>query len=341
MSADPNDTAGAQNRGERLIVIANPRAGGGRAGGARDAIRRAADRAFAQVEVRWTEGPGHASELASKAAGEADIVAALGGDGTCSEVVNGLLPGGTSVNPKIVFGTIPFGTGGDLVRTLQVRRSLEQALWTLATGITLPVDVGLFSWDDGRRRVFINVAGIGANADVSRRANASSKRWGGFLTFLGAVFGAIRHFEAVPVKWSWDGPDGPGAMELDTFAAFCANGHYCGGGMWVGNGGSIADGVFELTLIPRPTLPLVVRVLPRAYDGKLRERPEVHSFRVSTVRVDVPIVLEADGEPVGTGPVRLSVLPRALQARGGWLQPPRGPASSAGATATARVRGDR
>lgn len=328
--ARTTDSAGAQNRGERLILIANPRAGGGRAGAARDAILRAADRAFANVDVRWTEGPGHATELAGKAAGEADIVAALGGDGTCSEVVNGLVPDGVPVNRKIVFGVVPFGTGGDLVRSLEVRRPLDKAFWTLATGMTIPLDLGRYAWDGGRSRVFVNVAGVGANADVSRRANASSKRLGGFLTFLGALMGSLREFSAMPIRWSWDGPDGKGELEMDTFAAFCANGHYCGGGMWIGNGGSMADGVFELTIVPTPSARLAAALLPRVYDGRFREQPQVTSLRISTVRVDAPIVLEADGESIGAGPARIDVLPRALQVRGGWLQPPRGPASTAG-----------
>lgn len=327
MTVESADAGGARNRGERLVVVANPRAAGGRAGQARDRILRAAERAFAQVEVRWTEGPGHASELARCAASEADIVAALGGDGTCSEVVNGLVPGGVPVNPRVVFGTIPFGTGGDLVRSLQVKKDLDKAFWVLGTGMTIPLDVGVLSWDDGERRAFVNVAGVGANADVCRRANASKKRFGGFVTFLGAVLGSIAEFAPRPLRWRWDGPDGEGEIEMDTFAAFCANGHYCGGGMWVGNGGSMADGILELTIVPPPSVSLVPRLLPRVYDGRLREHPAVKVLRVTRVRVEGDTPLEGDGEPVRDAPVELSVAPRAIQVRGGWLQPPRGPAS--------------
>jgi len=322
-SARSADAGGAQNRGERLIVIANPRAGGGRAGAKRSEIERAAARAFAQVEVRWTEGPGHAIELARVAAGEADIVAALGGDGTCSEVVNGLVPGGSPLNPKVVFSVIPFGTGGDLVRSLELPRRLERAFWLASTGMTLPQDIGLITWDDGASRVFANVAGVGANADVSRRANASGKRYGGTVTFLAAALGSVAEFKARPVRWSWDGPDGPGEAELETFAAFCANGQYCGAGMWVGKGGSMADGVFELTILPPFGMGRSLRLLPLLYNGRLGEHPEVRRVRVSSVRMNTPMPVEGDGETLRSGPVRMSVVSRVLQMRGGWLTPPR------------------
>ena len=91
----------------------------------------------------------------------------------------------------------------------------------------------------------------------------------------------------------------------------------------------MADGVLDVSVLPKPTAALVSRLLPRLYTGGLGEDPAVVRVRASRVRVDTPIVAEADGEPIRGGPFEITVLPRALQARGGWLQPPRGPASTA------------
>ena len=68
MSVIAKDNHGAKNRGERLIVVANPRSAGGRTGADRDRVERAIYRAFEQAELWWTEGPGHATELARRAA---------------------------------------------------------------------------------------------------------------------------------------------------------------------------------------------------------------------------------------------------------------------------------
>lgn len=313
---------GARNLTERITVIANPRAGGGRAGADRERIHRAVDRAFAQARVLWTEAPGHATALARAAAAESDLVVALGGDGTCHEVVNGLFDDDRPVARRAIFSVVPYGTGGDLVRSLEIPRDLDRALWSAATGITLPLDVGHVRWPDRAPHVFVNVAGFGANAEVCVRANRSTKRFGGQVTFLGAIFSTLADFRAVPVRWSWDGPDGPGAVELVTFAAFLANGHYCGAGLWVGAGGSMADGVFELTLLPQVGFRDVPSLLPRMYDGRLASARGVHRARVTSVQVDGVIPVETDGEPRGSGPLHLRVLPGVLQVRGGWLVPP-------------------
>lgn len=313
---------GARNRGESIIVIANPRAGGGRAGADRVRVEGAVSRAFEHGRVWWTDGPGHATTLARKAATEADLVVALGGDGTAHEVVAGLFEDGVPVNRKVIFSVIPFGTGGDLVRSLEIPQGLDAALWLCATGMTLPLDVGRLDWPDGRVGAFINVAGFGANAEVCRLANASSKRWGGRATFVSATLRTLRTWRPMPVRWRWDGPDGPGQAEVETLAAFCANGHYCGAGLWVGRGGDMSDGLFELTIIPSLSPLRAATLLPQVYGGRFDGVESIVRVRAHTVEVESAVPIETDGETVGNGPLRLSVLPRALQVRAGWLRPP-------------------
>lgn len=327
------DQGGARNEGESLIVIANPRAGGGRAGAHRAEIEAAAARAFANHRVLWTERAGHGTVLArevaeaSARAGEAPIIAALGGDGTCHEVVNGLLADGVAINRRAVFTVLPFGTGGDLVRSLDIRKDLTAALWTASTGMTLPLDLIRVDFPaaagvPARTEICVNVVGFGINALVCQLANRSSKRFGGTATFVSSILRALRTFEPVPVSWSWDGPDGAGSATVETHAAFCANGHYCGAGLYVGKGGSMADGVLELSIVPRMAAARALRHMPKLYSGAIAAVPDVVQARVTRVEVRSAIPVETDGESVGDAPVIVQVLPKALLMRGGWLRPP-------------------
>lgn len=319
---------GARNEGERIVVIANPRAGGGRAGADRAGIEAAVARAFAQGRVVWTERAGHATAIARElaSAGETDIIAALGGDGTCHETVNGLFVDGVPVNRRVIFTVIPFGTGGDLVRSLQIKKNVADALWTASTGMTLPLDVIRLTFPPGpagtRVEMCVNVAGFGINAMVCELVNGSSKRFGGTASFLSAIFAALSRYEPRSVTWRWEGPEGPGTATVETLAAFAANGHYCGAGLYVGKGGSLADGLLDLSIIPKLSPMSAVRYLPRLYAGEFASVPGVLRVRASRIEIEGAIAIETDGEAIGTTPVRLDVLPRALMVRGGWLRPP-------------------
>jgi YegS/Rv2252/BmrU family lipid kinase len=317
--------SGSQNTQEHIALIVNPRAGAGKARTSLDALRRAADKAFASNEVFLTEAPLHATELAREAArAGADIVAAVGGDGTCHEVVNGLIENRRAVNRKTIFTVIPMGTGGDLARTLQMPKKIEEALWLAGTGITLPSDLGLaqMSTELGEHQeVFVNVAGVGMNGAVGTRANQSSKRMGGRITFLAATLATLKTYQASTVTIRTQGPGGPTEWRGQLLSAFVANGAFCGGGMWVGKGGTMQDGLLDLTILPPAPLARQLIDARHLYTGQLGQTAGAVQLQVERVEVipDQPIPIDLDGESPGAGSVSFEVLPRALNIRAGWL----------------------
>lgn len=322
--------SGARNRNERICLILNPRAGAGRAGREVGILERAVDRAFENWEIRQTERQGHAAELAQGAAEDGfDIVAAVGGDGTCNEVVCGLFDGERARSRKVVFTVVPFGTGSDLIKSLKIPRALNESLWVAATGITLPTDVGsatVTTPEGEARRLFINVAGFGINGEVVLRANRSSKRFGGAITFFQATAQSLLSYRPRRVSVEWGGPDGEGEWEGDLTSGFIANGAYCGGGMWVGKGGSMVDGCFDLTLLPDASLGQQLLSAPAMYNGRLDRVSGVVRARASWVKASAssaaPVHIDLDGEMPGQLPAEFRVLPRALNVRGGWTQNP-------------------
>ncbi len=320
-----------RNESEQIVCILNPRAKAGEGGRLLERVKQTMSRCFATGEVWVTEGPGHASELAARAvAAGADLVASVGGDGTCNEVVNGLFEGDRPLDPKVVLSLIPVGTGSDLSRSLLAPGTLQEAFWIAATGMTLRTDVGHLRHEEGgqvRERVFLNVAGFGANGEVVRRANASSKRLGGRATFLKATVGALGSYEPPEVSLTWEDAAGQaGSWSGRLMSAFVANGAYCGGGMFVGRGGTLHDGLFDLTVLP----PLPPHRLAahgwRLYEGSLAKIPGVVRVQVrrldASVHAGAPPLLDVDGEQPGELPVSMRCLKRVLQVRGGWLRSP-------------------
>ncbi len=330
---DTRSDGGARNRSDSICLVVNPRAGAGRAGRELESLEQLVKRSFETWAIRPTQGPGHGSELAQQAASDGfDIVAAVGGDGTCHEVVNGLMRCGDSAASRPVFTVVPFGTGSDLIRSLQIPKDTTRALWLASTGITLNADVGWIQCTkpDGAldERHFINEISFWMSGEVVTRVNRSSKRFGGFATFLGATVGTLVGYEPQRVHVTWDGPDGPGEWEGDLMNAFVANGHYCGGGMLVGRDGSMFDGRLEFTVLPPLSLASSAANLPRLYRGTPHRAPG--AFRVAvrelTARCTSPnggtLLVDTDGEQPGQLPLAVRLIPGALQVRGGWLRSP-------------------
>jgi len=324
--------SGARNENERLCLIVNPKAGAGAAGRNIDALKRAADLAFENWEVRLTEGPNHATELARQASSEDfHLIAAVGGDGTCHEVVNGMVADDRPLNRKQAFAVIPFGTGSDLMKTLEVPKKLSGALWIAATGMSLPTDVGKATTrtEDGSEltQYFINVAGFGANGEVVRRVNARSKKMGGRLAFMRTALEAALAYKPAEVYVRWTDTAGePGEWRGLLTSTFIANGAYCGGGMWVGKGGTMHDGALDMTIIPSTGAVQQFVDLRRLYDGKIERAKDAVRVAVTelevTTRASSDVYVDLDGELSGQLPARFSVVSRALNVRGGWLRNP-------------------
>ncbi len=309
---------------QRVRFIVNPKAGAGRAGRDLDALRAATARAFPDAEVVLTEAPGHGRVLATQAASEGvDLLVAVGGDGTIHEVVDGLFDDATPRSPDLVLGVLPAGTGSDLRKSLEVPDDRAAALRVLVEGRTRAIDVGhvTLQTDDGPHvERFVNVAGFGANGEVVRAANSMDKRMGGKVTFFRASLRASLRYSPAEVAVRWVERDGAEhTWQGRVFSVFVANGAYCGGGMWVGKGGAIDDGLFDVTLLPPDGMATQVVQSRRLYDGTLDRWPGARRLQVRELEARpvsrAPVHLDLDGENPGHLPAIFRVLPGALRVR--------------------------
>ncbi len=135
-------------RPEKITVILNPAASGGRGGRLRPKVEAGLARRKIPFTLFRSEGPGHAEALAREAVLDgAELILVVGGDGTIHEVANGLLKGEAKCPPIAV---VPVGTGNDFYRMVSGSRSIGGALDALLDGEVRDFDVGRVRFDGVR-----------------------------------------------------------------------------------------------------------------------------------------------------------------------------------------------
>ena len=229
------------------VVIVNPRSGGGLSDRRWAALVAPLTDGLGPFDTRFTERRGDGKRLAEEEAnGGRGLVVAFGGDGTISEVVDGLIAAGRPTE----LGIIPRGTGGDFRRSASLPEKLAEAAHRVKTAPARRIDVGHASYvtEDGTpaSRCFVNVASFGFSADVASRANRSSKRLGAKLSFLGATLSSLVSYENVEVFIRVDGGE---PQRHTVLMGAVGNGRFFGGGMKICPDSCLDDGILDLTLV--------------------------------------------------------------------------------------------
>jgi YegS/Rv2252/BmrU family lipid kinase len=305
----------------KTFLVVNPCSAAGRTGRRFDRISRAVRAAIGDFESAFTSCGGDGVRLAREAVrAGAELVVAVGGDGTASEVIDGLAQ--ERRDPAPLFGFIPRGTGSDLRRTLGLPEDLDGAARALSGSRELVCDLGRVAFSDGegrpRERHFANVAGCGIAGVVSAAVNRGPKLVGGKLSFMLASAGALLRWKDLPVRWRVDG--GPWTEQRITSLSVC-NGRFFGGGMQVAPAARMDDGLFDVVVWSGLGIADFVTKKRMLYDGTHVALPNTRVLRARAVEVDAPsgtrALLDVDGEQPGTVPARFAIVPGALRVRVG------------------------
>jgi YegS/Rv2252/BmrU family lipid kinase len=266
-----------------------------------------------------TQRQGDGERLAREAAEQgATRLVVAGGDGTVSEALSGLRQSERGAEVELVL--LPLGTGRDFARSLGLGTDLGAAVARLDTGWKRKIDAGRVrcrTASGGERlRSFMNVASIGLSASAARWL----EEWGqkhrrGPLSYVLSGVKALARYPMPPVRIKVDGVVvHSGRLGL---AAVC-NGQYFAGGMHVAPEAIIDDGLFDVVIVRGMSMIAALGHLPKLMAGRHIGDPRVSLHRGVSVEAesDEEVWLEADGEPVGTLPARIELLPGAVQLAG-------------------------
>jgi YegS/Rv2252/BmrU family lipid kinase len=301
---------------KKIAFIVNPQAAAGSAGRSWPTIKALAEDRLGPFSVSFTAGPGDAIGLTREALSRgAEVVICVGGDGTLNEVVNGLMGEHGPIRPDARLGFIPRSTGCDLAKSVHIDRELDRALDIIKHAHTRILDLGRIRYQDRRGqptyRYFHNVTSFGLGGEVDERANRTTKAFGGFLSFFWAMLISLLKYDKKRIRLKVDDRfDG----EVTIWNVAVANGQYHGGGMWVAPGARVDDGLFHVTVVGDLSLPEVFLNLPKLYNGKIYEVSQVSSFVGKRVEAfsEQRVLLDVDGEQIGTLPVVIEMVPRAV-----------------------------
>ncbi len=257
-----------------------------------------------KVDVRLTQRPGDATEIASRAArnGSSDVIVA-GGDGTINEAIQGL------AGTKARLAIIPRGTGNVLARELGLPLDDEQALKIAAQGKSRQIYLGLaIDENTNESRYFILMAGIGLDASVVKRVQPSLKKRIGKGAFWVSGLSHLATWNPRPFVLEINGH-----KYTSTFAAI-GNGAKYGGDLAITPGARLDQPEFEVCIIDTRSRLRYLHLLSQAMrTGMPRDTPEVKFVNAITIKAHGDAHVQIDGELIGHLPMRFEIAPHCLE----------------------------
>ena len=250
--------------------------------------------------IHTTSCPGEAKGLAQQAVkdGFGKIVAA-GGDGTVNEVVNGL------AGSDVVLGVLPIGTVNVFALELGLPSHNLELCWNVIQG----EDMRLVDLPSANGKCFVQLGGVGLDAQVVKETSLAFKRSFGPLSYL---ISAAQIAGRKPPKLAIESESAP--VQEGSFV-LVGNGRFYGGPFPFFKHALIDDGLFDVVVFKRLGYLEIIKYLQDVVFSSDIRVPEIEYFQAQRLRItseqDVPV--ELDGELAGNCPVDFQIKEKALR----------------------------
>lgn len=236
----------------------------------------------------------------------------VGGDGTIHNVINGIMSQTKCPSSDVHLGVIPIGTGNDWIKSYGISKDPSKAIQAISNGVLEQQDIGKIEFLNEEDNVlyFNNLAGVGFDGLVVSKVH-KYKHLGSIAYIFGALFGLTRakNFSCI-VSTPLDVRPTKALMVL---VGLC---RYSGGGMQLTVSPDPKDGLFDVSIAENFTGFDVLKNLPKLFNGKISRATKISTYKTNEIIIEVnenslPYI-QADGELIGKGGMRISIISKAL-----------------------------
>ena len=302
-------------------VIINPESAKGETRKRWAHIREGIRHVIHEFKFEFTEKPLQAIEMTRAAIKDGtELVIGVGGDGTMNEIANGFYEEKRIINPAATLGIVPSGSGCDLMRSLNIPNRLDGALDVITNGPSNSIDVGRvrFRGASGRdeERVFLNVSDFGVGGEVVHEVNRRrlERKASSYIRCLVSTMARYRNKR---VRIRVDGRELP---REEYLIGAIANGRVFGKGMKVAPLAKLDDGLFDAVFVRGMRFLEFCTKGWRLMNGSHLKLRKVSHLRARRIEAEPdqpePVLLELDGEQLGTLPAVFEIVPGSLSVKG-------------------------
>lgn len=278
----------------------NPISGTSNKAGIPELIANTLDISLFDYEIKYTEHAGHAFELASEAKDNgADIVAAIGGDGTVNEVARAI------VHSETALGIVPCGSGNGLARHLLLPMQLKKSIELINHCQIHELDYGIINGHP-----FFCTCGMGFDAFVSMKFAEAGKR--GPITYAENILKEGLKYKPE----TYEIEDESGTMRYKAFLISCANASQYGNNAYIAPQASMSDGLMDVIIMEPFDVIEAPQISIDMFNKTLDKNSKIKTFKTKKLHIhrNEPGLIHYDGDPIMEGKdIEVEIKPKGIK----------------------------
>ena len=267
----------------KILFIINKFSGGGYRPEVEGRIIDECAKQNIECSIEFTQGRGHATELAKSAVQEKNFttVFAVGGDGTVNEVAQGL------VSSDVRMGILPKGSGNGLARHLGIPINFRKSLSLIGSDRAISIDTFLVNGN-----LSVNVSGVGFDGHVAGLFGKDGKR--GLVGYTKLVLKEFLSYKEFQIEITLDGS----ALQKESFIVALANSSQFGNNARLAPHASVCDQLIDVCFIKKVPIVQAAAFGYKLFTGQINKSAFVEIIKAKNVSMNFahPMPYHIDGE---------------------------------------------